>query len=69
MADSFSWRNESNACVVSLTLGGVLKFLMRTLDDASSIRSIALSGRWRSGIYLVASAAAAVMASSLIVSW
>ena len=41
----------------------------RSFDAASSIRSIALSGRKRSEIYRCESSTAAMMASSLILTW
>src|SRR5204862_435616 len=46
--------------------GGALIERMRMRDAASSIRSIALSGRWRSWMYRSASTAAARSASSEI---
>ena len=48
MALSFSLRRLSNPRSASLSDGGVEERLMRTREDASSIRSIALSGRKRS---------------------
>ena len=52
------------AVLVLVTL--TLLCLILTLEAASSTRSIALSGRKRSGIYLAASVAAVFNASSLI---
>ncbi|MBA7526699.1 hypothetical protein ES705_18868 [subsurface metagenome] len=67
-AASLSLRTLSSACLASFKVIGIVLCLILTLDAASSTRSIALSGRKRSGIYLEAKVVAALSASSLILS-
>ena len=52
----------ANSFSISLKSGGVSILLSRNLEPASSIKSIALSGRWRSDMYLSARFAAATNA-------
>ncbi|SPY13839.1 Uncharacterised protein [Bacillus subtilis] len=65
-AASFSLRTSSSFCSSSFKLGGVVNERSLTFEPASSIKSIALSGRKRSEIYLSESLTAASMASSVI---
>ncbi len=67
MASSFSRRTVSNTFLDSLTDSGVPLERIRTLEPASSIRSIALSGRYLSAMNRDASVAAACRASSSMV--
>ena len=66
MADSFSMRVSSMRASSSFSSGGATRDCRRTLEAASSIRSMALSGRYRSVTYRSDSRAAARMASSVI---
>ena len=66
IADSFSFWSCESSSSSPLTSSGGVKFFRRTLDAASSIRSIALSGRNLSAIYLDESFTAASIASSVI---
>ena len=63
---SFStWSRIILRCASSST-GGLFSSEMRKDDDASSIRSMALSGRKRSGMYLEESCTAAISESSVM---
>ncbi len=66
MQDSFSDLTFSSSSVSFLIPSGAMMVSSRTRADVSSIRSIALSGRNLSDIYLSDSLAAALMASSVI---
>ena len=65
-ADSFSLRHSSISSSSFLRLAGAVITLRRALEPASSMRSIALSGRYLSDIYLSDIFAAASTASSVI---
>ncbi len=67
IASSFSLFNTSSRASLFLSSSGSVCEPRRFFDAASSIRSIALSGRKRSVIYLEESFAAASRASSVIV--
>ena len=69
MAFSFCCWISRSCSSFSRRLLGALKVHIRTLDAASSIRSMALSGRKRSGRYRADSRTAAVTASSEITTW
>ncbi len=69
IAVSFSLRTLSKARLASANPIGALPRLMRTRELASSIKSIALSGKKRSAIYLVANVDAVCRASSLMSNW
>ncbi|CUQ41304.1 Uncharacterised protein [Flavonifractor plautii] len=66
MASSFSRRVCSTFSSSSRRSGGVASRSIRTREQASSMRSMALSGRWRSPMYRVERATAASMDSSVI---
>ena len=66
IADSFSLRTFAIFSSNSRSSGGAVIRRMRRRDPASSIRSIALSGRNRSETYRSAMVAAATNASSVI---
>ncbi len=67
-ASSFSLSTWRSSLSNSFAAGGSWELIKRTLDPASSIKSIALSGRYRSEIYRSDSFAAATSASSEIFS-
>ena len=69
MASFFSLRTLSSIFIDSFTDSGAVEKLMRTLEAASSIRSMALSGKNLSAIKRDDMLAAAAMASSVITSW
>lgn len=66
MADSLSRRTAAIFSSNSRRSGGAVIRRMRILEPASSIRSIALSGRKRSEMYRSASVAAWTRASSVM---
>mmetsp|Transcript_26514 Transcript_26514/g.45674 ORF Transcript_26514/g.45674 Transcript_26514/m.45674 type:complete len:260 (-) Transcript_26514:1162-1941(-) len=67
-ASSFSLVTLRSSCSISLASGGSLERRSLTRDPASSIRSMALSGRYRSLMYWLESFVAASRASSEILS-
>ena len=70
IADSFSRRMPAIRSSNSRRSGGAVIRLMRIRAPASSIRSIALSGRNRSEMYRSASVAAATRAASvMLIRW
>ena len=66
MASSFSLRTFSSTFMTSFTERGVVELRRRTLEPASSMRSMALSGRNRSAMNRAERLAAVEMASSVI---
>mmetsp|Transcript_6965 Transcript_6965/g.10864 ORF Transcript_6965/g.10864 Transcript_6965/m.10864 type:complete len:205 (+) Transcript_6965:331-945(+) len=68
IAVSFSLSRARSCLSSSLASSGMAALARRTRDPASSIRSMALSGRKRSEMYWCANLAAASMASSVYLS-
>ena len=67
IADSFSFLTSAILLSNSLKSGGAVILLIRRRAPASSIKSIALSGSWRSLMYRYAKVAAETKAESVIV--
>ena len=66
IASSFSLDKDSSFSSISFKLSGTVYVFIFTLDAASSIKSIALSGKNLSVIYLTDILTAASIASSVI---